>query len=465
MSALQEAPPARDFDGLYRHHAPSVYRYTYAVLGNHADAEDVTQQTFLNAYRACAQGTQPRKAENWLLTIAHNELRRHFRTTGRKPVEVELDEELAGPTAERIDPSLAEVLRALRRLPPAQRSAIVMREFEGRAYAEIAETMGMSRSALEALTFRARRSLALELEEALTCGEAEAAVVRRLDRRLPRRIAHRLKAHLQDCRACVSFDRVQKRQRAALSGLSVLPIPASLFLVRAKEVAAAVLGPTTAAAGGTAAGAGSTGIAASVIAKVAAVTAAATVAGGVGYDVTTGPNRSVSAGRTVKPVAAAAEPRGERPTAAFRRARAGAVEPISARSAAAPASQERRGAKPKRRPIATPDSPESSSANATRSRPRHEKVGPAGRKAHPVTRRPANAKPDSPRSRPAPSGGHGPKSKSTPPTAKAKERRALKPAQPPKAAAQPGPKVPGMPDAKKSPPPDNGNRTGDERKH
>jgi RNA polymerase sigma-70 factor, ECF subfamily len=454
MSALPEAVQARDFDGLYRHHAPSVYRYTYAVLGNHADAEDVTQQTFLNAYRACARGTRPRKAENWLLTIAHNELRQHFRTTGRKPVEVELHEEAAEPTADRIDPSLAEVLRALKRLPPAQRSAIVMREFEGRTYAEIAETMGMSRSALEALTFRARRSLVLELEEAFTCGEAEKAVVRRLDRRLPRRVARRLKAHLLDCRACVSFDRVQRRQRGALGGLSVLPIPASLFLVRAKEAMAAVLGPTTAAAGGTAAGAGSTAIATTVVAKVAAVSAAATVAGGVGYSVAAPPDRSENAGRTVEPVAVVAPPRGERPTAELRRGRA---EPISVRAAAAPPPQERRNAKPKARPTR-------SNGTAKRLGALHERTEPPRHKA-PVTRRTANAKPESPRARPSPRGSHGPKPKSPRPNAKGKAPRSVKSARPPKAAAQPKPKpkVPGMPDVKKSPPPSNGNPAREER--
>jgi DNA-directed RNA polymerase specialized sigma24 family protein len=43
---------SRAVDDLYREHGREVYRYAYAVLGNHADAEDVTQTTFLNAYRA-----------------------------------------------------------------------------------------------------------------------------------------------------------------------------------------------------------------------------------------------------------------------------------------------------------------------------------------------------------------------------------------------------------------------------
>jgi len=51
---------AREVDDLYRRHGAEVYRYAYAVLGNHADAEDVTQTTFLNAYRAFQRGEEIR---------------------------------------------------------------------------------------------------------------------------------------------------------------------------------------------------------------------------------------------------------------------------------------------------------------------------------------------------------------------------------------------------------------------
>ena len=74
MPALFRATKTAEFDRLYRQHAASVFRYAFAVLGSRADAEDVAQQTFLKAYSALAQGTKPRKAENWLLTIAHGKL-------------------------------------------------------------------------------------------------------------------------------------------------------------------------------------------------------------------------------------------------------------------------------------------------------------------------------------------------------------------------------------------------------
>jgi RNA polymerase sigma factor (sigma-70 family) len=343
MAALFRQTSETAFDRLYRQHVASVYRYVYAVLGNHADAEDVTQQTFLNAYRSMAQGTKPRKAENWLLTIAHNEIRRHFRDNRKKTFDVEFDEQLAQPTPERGDPSLADVLRALQQIPPAQRSALVMREFEGRSYAEIAEIMDVTPKALETLIFRARRSLAEQLEGSLTCTEAEEAFLRRLDGRLPRREARRLKAHVGECLPCARFGRVQRQQRSLLKGLSIMPVPASLFLFRG-EVAAAAGGTASAGAGGAAAGAGATGIATGLLAKAAAVGAAAAVAGGVGYEVATAPDTVAKAERNVTQASAAAKRLADQ--------RAARVEPrvvvarsLPARSTSGPASRKAVGGK------------------------------------------------------------------------------------------------------------------------
>src|SRR4026207_1517305 len=85
-----------EVDDLYRRHGAEVYRYAYAVLGNRADAEDVTQTTFLNAYRSLEQGVRPRKPSNWLLTIASNAIKQRFRQEQARPRLVELDEHIAG---------------------------------------------------------------------------------------------------------------------------------------------------------------------------------------------------------------------------------------------------------------------------------------------------------------------------------------------------------------------------------
>ena len=353
MSALFRGIGAPSFDRLYRRHAAGVYRYVYAVLGNHADAEDVTQQTFLNAYRAMAQGTKPRKAENWLLTIAHNEVRRHFRRTLGKPMEVELDEELADPTPDVDDPSLADVLRALQHLPPSQRAALVMREFEGRSYAEIAEILEVRPDALERLLFRARRGLAEQLEGALTCGEAEDVLLRRLDGRLPRSESRRLKEHLRECPACVRFSTVQKRQRALLKGLSVLPIPASLYLFRGEQAALAAtgVGAATAAGGTVAVGGSGGGVAAAtgaagLAAKAAAVAASAAVVGGVGYGVSTGSATAAKTERRASHIAAVEQTRVGRRAADVQAALSRGERPGPARPASARA--HRNVSKPKR---------------------------------------------------------------------------------------------------------------------
>ena len=100
MAVTESGHLASDaIDGLYRRHGHEVYRYAYAVLGNHADAEDVTQTTFLNAYRSLEQGVHPRKPSNWLLAIASNAIKQRFRQEQARPRVVELDERTAGAEA------------------------------------------------------------------------------------------------------------------------------------------------------------------------------------------------------------------------------------------------------------------------------------------------------------------------------------------------------------------------------
>src|SRR3954447_1916232 len=121
----RQAEPA--FEELYRDHAREVYQYALAVLANPADAEDVTQTTFLNAYRAFQRGERPRKPHNWPIAIAHNVCRMRWRQAGARPREVALEEapEPAAPADER--PDLDEVLAALARPSFHQRPAPLMR--------------------------------------------------------------------------------------------------------------------------------------------------------------------------------------------------------------------------------------------------------------------------------------------------------------------------------------------------
>ena len=175
----------RSFERLYRKHVHAVYRYALAVLHNEADAEDVTQTTFLNAYRAFQRGERPHTPHNWLIKIAHNVCRQRFRDTSRRPREVEFDDSHAAATTENPDvPTADEIRRALGFLAFNQRAALVMRELEGRSYAEIADVLDVSVAAVETLMFRARRALREQLEGGLTCDEAEDTLVSLQKRKL-----------------------------------------------------------------------------------------------------------------------------------------------------------------------------------------------------------------------------------------------------------------------------------------
>ena len=152
-------PTDRAFEQLYEQHAREVYQYALALTANVADAEDVTQTTFLNAYRAFQKGERPHKPHNWLITIAHNVCRMRWRQAGSRPHEVALDEAPEPAARDDEQPNVDEVLTALATLSFNQRAAIVMRELEGRSYQEISGVLGVSVSSVEALLFRARRNL------------------------------------------------------------------------------------------------------------------------------------------------------------------------------------------------------------------------------------------------------------------------------------------------------------------
>jgi RNA polymerase sigma factor (sigma-70 family) len=168
MASLATELPvlARDeaFELLYRRYVQDVYHYALALLRNPADAEDVTQTTFMNAYRAYKRGDVIEKPQHWLIKIAHNVARTRYARASRRVKEVPLEEHVEQlAVAEEDRPNVEGVLRALGRLPFNQRAALVMRELEGRSYAEIAETIGVSVPAVETLIFRARKSLRLRV--------------------------------------------------------------------------------------------------------------------------------------------------------------------------------------------------------------------------------------------------------------------------------------------------------------
>jgi RNA polymerase sigma factor (sigma-70 family) len=221
----------------------------------------------MNAYRALERGERPRTPQNWLIAIAHNVCRQRFRQSQRRPNEVELNEELAEAYVEEDAVSAEDIRRALGHLAFNQRAALVMRELEGRSYQEIAEILGLSVSAVETLIFRARRALREQLEEGITCHDAELAISRQLDGRLSRKDRGALRAHLRECEECARFARSQRAQRGAIKSLAAIPLPASLGSLF-----------------GSGASGGAAWLGGGLAFKFAAVGAGALVATGVGYE-------------------------------------------------------------------------------------------------------------------------------------------------------------------------------------
>jgi RNA polymerase sigma-70 factor (ECF subfamily) len=155
---------------LYTQHSRVVLGLCHALLRNHAEAEDAAQQTFLSAHRALVNGSEPREGAAWLATIARNECWSRIRSGMRQPLpSADLDDEASAsdPVAEAIRRAdLAALWVAVSELPVQQREALLLREFAGLSYEELAEALAVTTPAVESLLFRARQGLRARLQTA-----------------------------------------------------------------------------------------------------------------------------------------------------------------------------------------------------------------------------------------------------------------------------------------------------------
>ena len=158
------AGPGPAVASLYERHADRILGFCIYQLGNRSEAEDALQTTFLFALRGLRRGVVPRNEIAWLVTIARNVCRSLKRSSRRRHlVEAPRDPHVMEEIVGRLDAESDELVGlndALASIPENQRRAIVLREWHGLPYCEIAATMGVSATAVEMLVFRARRSLA-----------------------------------------------------------------------------------------------------------------------------------------------------------------------------------------------------------------------------------------------------------------------------------------------------------------
>ena len=159
------------FDVLYRRYLDRVYSYAFYQLGDHHEAEDVTERTFLAALSGIDRFTdQGATFRAWLFRIAHNTIANARRSRGRRRTTPMTDaHHHPAPGA---DPAgvvaraegQREVRAALDRLAAERRQAVVLRFVDGLTAREIGAVLGRSEGAARVLLHRALRDLAAELD-------------------------------------------------------------------------------------------------------------------------------------------------------------------------------------------------------------------------------------------------------------------------------------------------------------
>jgi RNA polymerase sigma factor (sigma-70 family) len=157
---LTRAGNDRAFEAIVDRYSRPLLRYCVRLLPP-ARAEDVLQQSFVNAFAALRRDDARIDLRPWLYRIVHNASLNALRDHGRWHEEVgALAADSDGPheVAERRD-SLRAVLRAVQTLPARQRDAMILRELEGRSYAQIAAELRVTGGAVRQLLNRARNTL------------------------------------------------------------------------------------------------------------------------------------------------------------------------------------------------------------------------------------------------------------------------------------------------------------------
>lgn len=163
------------FDELMKRYAASIYRLTYSLVRNHADADDMVQETFIRAFRAIRRFDERFQFYTWLRKIAVNLCFNHLKRARRvatQPLPLADGDSAAAdipdPRADAEGSSLRRDLdAALFKLPADQRTIFLLRVKEELSYNEIAETLGIPVGTVMSRLNRAREKLRVLLKDYL----------------------------------------------------------------------------------------------------------------------------------------------------------------------------------------------------------------------------------------------------------------------------------------------------------
>lgn len=154
------------FEAIFLRYERPIYQFIYRMMGNAEDASDLTQECFIRAYRALPHTSDDLNVSAWLHRIAANAcldaLRRRKRIRwlpweDQGQPNLHLTGHLEDPEREAIRSETQELVQhVLTQMNPRHRLALILREYEGLSCEEIGQIMGLSRSAVKSVLFRAR---------------------------------------------------------------------------------------------------------------------------------------------------------------------------------------------------------------------------------------------------------------------------------------------------------------------
>ena len=149
------------FEELVRRHRLGTYRVALRMLGDESDAEDATQDAFVQAWRKLAGFRADAAFSTWMYRIVTNRCLNMLRAR-RHTEPLPSDREAPASRPDRIAEGrwqVEDLVRAIGRLTPEQRAPLVLRELQGCSYDEIAETLDLSIPAVKSRLHRARLEL------------------------------------------------------------------------------------------------------------------------------------------------------------------------------------------------------------------------------------------------------------------------------------------------------------------
>jgi RNA polymerase sigma-70 factor (ECF subfamily) len=175
------------FRALVERHGRRLFRLAYRMTGNENDAEDVVQETFLRAYRRLDRFESRANFGTWLYRIGVNcslDMMRKRKTESSQRVQASGDDPEASDPLDNVvstDPApdrmmlsaevKEKVQEAMKALSPVERTAFVLRHFEGHSIEEIGKSLGLGAGATKNSVFRAVQKLRRQLEPLVSTGE------------------------------------------------------------------------------------------------------------------------------------------------------------------------------------------------------------------------------------------------------------------------------------------------------